>query len=158
MIKISADVLWKRAPDAKFTDLRFSRAHHWHFDGGADIPASSSPHVVPIPYSAPENVDPEEAYVAALSSCHMLTFLYVAAKKGFVIDEYHDAATAVMEKNEQGQLVVSKVTLNPVVTWSGNAPDRETEEALHHRAHADCFLANSVRSVIETNLGGAAVP
>jgi organic hydroperoxide reductase OsmC/OhrA len=152
MIEVTANVSWKREANAKFTDGRYSRVHVWRFDGGVEVPASPSPHIVPAPYSCAANVDPEEAYVAALSSCHMLTFLYVVGKKGFVVDDYNDDAAGLLEKNEKGQLVVSKVTLNPRVTYAGKAPDRESEEALHHQAHEECFLANSVRTHIETKL------
>ena len=151
MIKITATVAWKRPADAKFTDGRYTRAHVWRFDGGVEVPASSSPHVVPLPYSRAENVDPEEAYVAALSSCHMLTFLYLAAKKGFVVDQYQDEAAGLLEKNSKGQLFVSKVTLNPTVSYVGPVPEREATAALHHQAHAECFIANSVLTVVETH-------
>lgn len=152
MIEITANVAWKREPNVKFTDGRYSRAHVWRFDGGVEVPASPSPHVVPAPYSTAANVDPEEAYVAALSSCHMLTFLHLAGRKGFVVDSYSDDAAGVLEKNGKGQLVVSKVTLNPRVTYGSAAPDRRAEEELHHHAHEECFLANSVLTKIETRL------
>ena len=114
-----ATVAWQREDDAKFTDQRYSRGHTWTFDGGITVPGSSSPHSVRLPYSVAEAVDPEEALVAALSSCHMLTFLYVAAKQGFVVDKYADEAVGEMTKNEQGKLWVSKVTLSPAITFAG---------------------------------------
>lgn len=149
MSRFSAEVSWERG-DARFTDNRYSRSHFWRFDGGAVVPASSSPDVVPLPYSIAENVDPEEAFVAALSSCHMLFFLSLAAKKGLVIDSYTDTAEGVLETID-GKTQVTRVTLNPRVVYSGQAPDRETEADLHHRSHALCFLANSVKSHIEVN-------
>lgn len=149
MSSFSAEVAWERG-DARFTDNRYSRGHRWSFDGGQVIPASSSPHVVPLPYSVAENVDPEEAYVAALSSCHMLFFLSLAAKKGLVVDRYVDAAEGMMEQVD-GKTQVTRITLNPRVTYAGEAPDRETEADLHHRSHELCFLANSVKTEIEVN-------
>ncbi|WP_395676485.1 OsmC family protein [Inquilinus sp.] len=152
MSHYEATVLWQRPPDLAFTDGRYSRAHLWRFDGGAEVPASASPQVVPLPFSAAENVDPEEAFVAALASCHMLFFLSIAAKRHFVVDRYSDRAEGVMEPNAEGRVAVTRVVLNPRVTYAGTAPDRATEEAMHHAAHDQCFLANSVRTTIETRL------
>ena len=137
-------LLWTRG-DAAFTDNRYSRGHVWKFDGGIEVPASSAPSSVRLPYSVAEAVDPEEALVAALSSCHMLTFLYVAAKAGFVIDRYEDDAHGVMTKNERGKLFVSRVTLRPAITFGGEKrPSAAELEALHHEAHEECYIANSV--------------
>jgi organic hydroperoxide reductase OsmC/OhrA len=152
MTSHSATILWTRSPEEKFTDSRYSRAHRWQFDGGVEIAASSSPHNVPLPYSVAENVDPEEAYVAAISSCHMLVFLWLAAKRGYVVDSYRDAAEGVMTPNAAGHLWVSRVTLAPEVTYAGIGPDRAAEEALHHAAHEQCFIANSVKTEIVTRL------
>ncbi|HEY4546049.1 MAG TPA: OsmC family protein [Pedomonas sp.] len=149
MSSFSAEITWERG-DARFTDNRYSRGHRWAFDGGHVVPASSSPHVVPLPYSVEENVDPEEAYVAALSSCHMLFFLSLAAKAGLVIDSYADKAVGEMEKVD-GKMQVTRITLNPRITYSGQAPDWDTEADLHHRSHDLCFLANSVKTQIEVN-------
>ena len=144
-----ASVMWTRG-DAKFTDQRYSRGHTWSFDGGITVPASSSPLSVRLPYSVAEAVDPEEAFVAAVSSCHMLTFLYVAAKQGFVVDSYADDAIGEMTKNEQGRLWVSKVKLSPQIRFSGEAPPTRVQlQHLHHEAHEQCFIANSVKSDIE---------
>ncbi len=141
----TATVSWQRGSDAKFTDQRYSRAHQWAFDGGAVVPASSSPHVVPVPMSNAAAVDPEEAFVAALSSCHMLFFLFHAAKKGFVIDRYEDAAAGVMGKNAAGRVAMLKVTLRPQVSWGGDRrPTAEDLDAMHHQSHIDCYIANSV--------------
>ena len=141
----TATVSWQRGGDAKFIDQRYSRAHHWTFDGGAVVPASSSPHVVPVPMSNAAAVDPEEAFVAALSSCHMLFFLFHAAKKGFVIDRYEDAAAGVMGKNAAGRVAMLKVTLRPQVSWAGEKlPTAEDLDAMHHQSHVDCYIANSV--------------
>src|SRR5690349_18274994 len=113
----AATVVWQRAADAKYTDNKYSRAHEWRFDGGTVVPASSSPHVVPVPQSNANAVDPEEAFVASLSSCHMLFFLFHAAKQGYVVDRYEDAATGVMGKNAEGRIAMLKITLRPRVTW-----------------------------------------
>jgi organic hydroperoxide reductase OsmC/OhrA len=143
-----ATITWNRNGQ-KFTDNRYVRAHLWLFDGGAKVPASSSPHVVPLPYSDPSAVDPEEAFLASLSSCHMLWFLSIAAKKGFVVDKYKDAAEAVMGKNSEGKLAIIKVILHPVVKYSEEStPSPEENDALHHEAHEKCFIANSVLTEI----------
>ena len=141
----TATVSWQRGGDAKFTDQRYSRAHQWSFDGGAVVPASSSPHVVPVPMSDAAAVDPEEAFVAALSSCHMLFFLFHAAKKGFVIDRYEDTSAGIMGKNAAGRVAMLKVTLRPRVSWAGDTlPTPEELDAMHHQSHVDCYIANSV--------------
>ena len=144
-----ATVKWKRADGAAFTDQRYSRGHAWSFDGGITVPASSSPLSVRLPYSVAEAVDPEEALVAALSSCHMLTFLYVAAKQGFVVDAYEDSAVGEMTKNAAGKMWVSKITLNPAIVFAGDKrPSAAQLDALHHLAHDECYIANSVKSEV----------
>lgn len=143
-----ATITWKRtSPD--FLKGKYSREHSWTFDGGLTIPASPSPSVVPTPYSNPANVDPEEAYVASISSCHMLTFLYLASKQGFIVDSYTDEAVGTMTKNEKGVSWVSLVTLHPQIIYSGEKlPTQADEEHLHHLAHEQCFIANSVKTEI----------
>ncbi|MEQ8708181.1 MAG: OsmC family protein [Rhodospirillales bacterium] len=148
MASYSARVLWRRGSDEKMTDRRYSRAHEWIFDGGLVVPASPSPHIVPLPYSDAANVDPEEAFVAALSSCHMLFFLHYMTDEGYVVDVYDDNATGRMEKNESGRFWMSKVILDPQVSYLGEYPDPSLEAAIHHRAHEDCFIANSVRTEV----------
>ena len=144
-----ATVTWKRDGGAVFTDQRYSRGHTWSFDGGITVPGSSSPHSVKLPYSVAEAVDPEEAFVAALSSCHMLTFLYVAAKQGYVIDAYADEAVGVMTRNEHGKMWVSWVTLAPAIIFAGEKrPTPAQFDELHHLAHEECFIANSVKSEV----------
>jgi organic hydroperoxide reductase OsmC/OhrA len=143
-----ATVLWAR-DGAAFTDQKYSRGHVWRFDGGVEVPASSAPSSVPLPYSRADAVDPEEAFVAALSSCHMLFFLWLAAKAGFVVDAYEDHARGVMTRDERGKLFVSKVTLDPRIAFSGDKrPSSEEIAELHHRSHEECFIANSVRSEV----------
>jgi organic hydroperoxide reductase OsmC/OhrA len=142
-------VAWERL-DAAFSDNKYSRAHVWHFDGGASVPASSSPHHVPVPYSEAANVDPEEAFVAALASCHMLWFLSIAAKRGFVVDRYTDRAVGMMAKNEAGRLAMTRVTLHPhTVFVAPRLPSDEDIHALHHEAHESCYIANSVKTVVD---------
>ena len=141
----TATVTWQRA-GAKFTDNKYSRAHEWAFDGGTVVPASSSPSVVPLPMSNAAAVDPEEAFVAALASCHLLFFLFHAAKQGFVVERYEDAVAGQMGKNAEGRIAMLKVALRPRVTWSGQKrPSAAENEAMHHRSHEDCYIANSVK-------------
>jgi organic hydroperoxide reductase OsmC/OhrA len=143
-----ASLRWTRSgPD--FIRGKYSREHTWTFDGGLTVPASPSPSVVPASWSNKANVDPEEAFVASISSCHMLTFLWVASKEGFIADSYEDEAVGVMTKNERGVPWVSAVTLRPRIVWSGDKlPTPSDLERLHHRAHEGCFIANSVRTRI----------
>ena len=146
MATITAVITWQRG-SALFTDNRYSRRHTWECDGGVTVPASSSPHVVPVPMSDASAVDPEEALVAALSSCHMLSFLYVAAKRGLIVDDYRDDAVGKMGKNSEGRIAVTSVTLRPVIKWMGQTqPDNTVVEELHHAAHEQCFIANSVKT------------
>ena len=144
-----AEVLWQRAPHEAFTDNRYSRRHLLRFDGGTEVPASSSPHSVPLPMSDAAAVDPEEGFVASIASCHMLWFLSLAAQQRYVVDHYRDMAQGVMTKNAAGKLWVSTVTLRPEVRFTGeHQPSREQLLHLHHRAHDECFIANSVKSEV----------
>jgi organic hydroperoxide reductase OsmC/OhrA len=143
-----ATVLWTRAPDAPFKDNKYSRAHEWRFDGGAVVKGSSAPSSVRVPLSDPTAVDPEEALVAALSSCHMLFFLSYAASAGFVIDRYEDDAVGELGKNANGRTALVKVTLRPKITWVGAAASAEQLDQLHHRSHEACYIANSVSAQI----------
>ena len=144
----TATVTWERG-DEPFTDNKYSRGHLWTFDGGISVPGSSAPSSVPI-YSKPDAVDPEEALVASVSSCHMLFFLAFCAMKGFRVDSYVDDAIGTMTKNERGKLFISHVALKPVCVFSGEKkPDAETIDRLHHRAHEECYIANSLRAEIE---------
>lgn len=131
-----------------FKTGNYSREHTWTFDGGLTVPASPAPSVVPIPGSNPANVDPEEAFVAAISSCHMLTFLFLASRAGFHIAAYRDEAIGHMTKNEKRIPWVSLVELHPVIEYGAKAPTAKEEEQLHHDAHEFCFIANSVKSEI----------
>ncbi|HVK89369.1 MAG TPA: OsmC family protein [Kofleriaceae bacterium] len=145
-----ATIQWSgEAAAGDFVKGKYSREHTWAFDGGVTVPASSSPSVVPAPWSSAAGVDPEEAYVASIASCHMLTFLYVAAKAGFAITGYRDEAIGALTKNERGVPWVSKVTLAPVIQWADRAPTAEELAGLHHAAHEGCFIASSVKTEIE---------
>ena len=148
-----ATIHWERRGGEDFVKGKYSREHTWEFDGGLKIPGSSSPSVVPTPWSNPANVDPEEALVAAASSCHMLSFLYVAYLKGFVVESYHDEAVGHMKKNEKGVPWVSSITLNPKIVYGEKAPTPAEETGLHHAAHEQCFIAQSIKS--EVTVGGA---
>ena len=144
-----ATIHWTRG-NAVFTDKRYSRGHTWRFDGGIEVPASSSPQVVRVPLSVEAAVDPEEALVASLSSCHMLFFLSFAATRGLRVDDYLDDAAGVMGKNQAGRTAMVRVTLHPRVSFSGERlPTRAELEALHHRAHEECYIANSVTTTVE---------
>lgn len=148
MAQHSAEILWQRG-EQDFLANRYSRAHRWRFDGGVEIPASSSPHVVPLPWSDTEAVDPEEAFVASLSSCHMLWFLSLAAKQGFQVDDYVDRALGTMASNDEGRLAMTEVLLRPQVRFGGSRrPDERQLRALHHQAHEECFIANSVKTTV----------
>lgn len=155
MASYTATILWTR-DDAVFTDGQYSRAHEITFDGGITIAGSSSPHVVKLPLSREDAVDPEEMLVASLSSCHMLTFLDIARRAGFAIDAYSDVAEGKMGKDERGRLAVTQVKLNPVILWSGEKqPAPEEVRELHHKAHELCFIANSFRGDIAIGGGEA---
>jgi organic hydroperoxide reductase OsmC/OhrA len=144
MSQYTATVVWTRPPDAPFKDNKYPRVHEWRFDGGAIVKGSSAPSSVKVPLSDPTAVDPEEALVAALSSCHMLFFLAYAAAAGFVIDRYEDDAVGDMGKNAKGKTAIVKVTLRPKITWVGAPPAAEQLDQLHHRSHDSCYIANSV--------------
>jgi len=148
MSEYKAVISWRRA-GAAFTDQRYSRGHRWTFDGGIEVPASASPQVVPLPHSVAAAVDPEEAFVASISSCHMLWFLSIAAHRGFVVDGYRDEATGEMGKNDEGRQAMVRVTLHPEVIFSGEPrPSASQRAQMHHDAHEQCFIANSVRTDI----------
>jgi len=148
MAEYGAVISWHRDGEA-FTDLKYSRRHVWQFDGGVEVLASSSPHVVPPPASASNAVDPEEAFVASLSSCHMLWFLSIAARRSFIVESYRDSATGVMESIGGGRMAMTKVTLRPDVRFAGDViPDRAQIDDMHREAHESCYIANSVRTEV----------
>jgi organic hydroperoxide reductase OsmC/OhrA len=148
----TATISWSRGGDA-FLDNRYSRAHAWSFDGGMTVAASASPHIVPLPLSVAANVDPEEAFVASLSSCHMLFFLSIAAQNGIVVDSYRDSAVGFLERDAKGKPAMTRVILRPEARYSGSTlPVAGQIETIHHEAHGLCFLANSVRTEVTTEI------
>ena len=149
MSEHKASLEWRLAEGADFLKGKYSREHTWTFDGGASVPASSSPSAVPLPWSNPANVDPEEAFVAAIASCHMLTFLFLASRKGFAIQSYEDEAVGTLSKGDGGAMWISTVVLSPRIGYGGDRkPTHEESKELHHRAHEQCFIANSVKTEI----------
>jgi organic hydroperoxide reductase OsmC/OhrA len=151
MQKFAATVEWTRR-EQPFSDKRYSRAHTWRFDGGLEVPASSSPLSVPLPMSVAANVDPEEALVASVSSCHMLWFLSIAAAAGLVVDRYADSASGVLEKDVRGRLSMTRIDLRPAIGFSGRQPDAQELRALHDRAHEECYIANSIRAEVTVHV------
>lgn len=149
MSTYTAQVIWQRDPLEAFTDNRYSRRHLLRFDGGIELAGSASPQVVPLPLSDASAVDPEEMFVASLAACHMLWFLSIAARAGYQIDRYDDAAEGQMARNGQGHLAMTAVCLRPCVTWAGDRqPSGDQLLALHHEAHESCFIARSVHSEV----------
>ena len=149
MSTYTATISWKSDSPENFTKNRYTRGHTWSFDGGVDVPASSSPHSVRVPFSIEAAVDPEEALVASAASCHMLTFLWVAARQGFRIDSYEDNAVGEMTKDGNGKEWVSMITLDPTIEWAGyNQPTNAEIAEMHHQAHEGCYIANSIKSTI----------
>ncbi len=142
-------VFWQKKPEEAFLDNKYGRTHTWSFDGGLELQASSSPHVVPLPMSSESAVDPEEAFIASLSSCHMLWFLSIAAGKKYVVESYEDNAEGVLSKDEEGKLAMTRVVLKPQVTFGNElTPSRDEVDELHRLAHDKCFIANSVKTQI----------
>ena len=153
MSEYYAKINWQRGDSELYIDNKYSRGHQWIFDGGITVKASSSPHVVPLPYSVAEYVDPEEAFVASLSSCHMLFFLSITAKRRYILDSYVDNAVGVMEKDADGNIAMTQVTLKPHAFFSGDKQPTITQlEKMHHQAHQQCFIANSVKTNIITEI------
>jgi organic hydroperoxide reductase OsmC/OhrA len=148
MSTYTATIRWAREGSPDFSKGQYSRAHSWSFDGGITLAASASPHIVPAPWSNADAVDPEEAFVASLASCHMLFFVDFARRAGLVINSYVDVAEGVLDKREDGKMWMSQVTLRPKIAWGGDAPDEATIADLHHRAHDACFIANSVTTKV----------
>jgi len=148
MASHNATIRWFASPGEDFARGQYSRAHSWSFDGGAVVDASASPHVVPAPWSDPEGVDPEEAFVASLSSCHMLFFLDFARRSGVIVTSYEDEVDGEMAKGEDGRTSITRVTLRPQIVFGGEAPDAADIDALHHKAHEACFIANSVTAEV----------
>ena len=148
MSEYTATIAWTRG-GAPFVGHHYSRGHSWFFDGGVEVPASASPHSVPHPHSIEAAVDPEEAFVASISSCHMLWFLWIAANKGFVVDDYRDEAVGIMGRNPKGKIAMVTVRLRPLVSFSGTkTPTKAEVTALHHEAHETCYIASSITTEV----------
>jgi len=147
MKQFDARVAWQR-DGQPFLDGRYSRAHAWRFDGGLEVPASSSPLSVPLPMSDAAAVDPEEALVAAASSCHMLFFLSLAAGRGFTVDSYVDEALGLLDQDAEDRMAMTRIELRPVIVFAGAQPSQEALDALHHEAHARCYIANSLKTEV----------
>ncbi|MFZ1041660.1 MAG: OsmC family protein [Anaerolineales bacterium] len=140
-------VSWKKNLEEVFIDGKYSRSHTWIFDGGIELAASSSPHLIPLPMSIESAVDPEEAFIASLSSCHMLWFLSIATEKDYIVESYEDHAEGNLGENRDAKLAMTKVTLKPRIIFNEKAtPSREQVDELHHLAHEKCFIANSVKT------------
>ncbi|MEW6735282.1 MAG: OsmC family protein [Acidobacteriota bacterium] len=153
MSEYYANIVWQKKLGEDFVNNKYSRVHIWEFDGGVQVSASSSPHIVPLPYSDELSVDPEEAFVASLSSCHMLWFLALAAKNKHEVVSYRDHAKGIMKKNQEGKLAITLITLRPVVEFEGdNVPSTERLRELHHEAHEKCFIANSIKTEVVIEL------
>jgi organic hydroperoxide reductase OsmC/OhrA len=147
-MQFEAKLEWQRKGQP-FLDQKYSRAHEWIFDGGARVQASSSPLSVPLPMSNADNVDPEEALAAAASSCHMLFFLSIAAKRGHTVESYSDHAVGLLEKGADGRMSMTSITLRPTIVFAGTAwPGEEEIAAIHHESHEKCYIANSLKTEI----------
>ncbi len=146
-MNIEALLRWERTPGEQFVDGHYHRTHRWTFDGGASWGVSSSPEIVPVPFSDPAHADPEELFVASISSCHMLFFLSLASRRKLVVDVYADSPVAILEKDDAGRMCVRRMILRPKVTFEHSPPEESRVIAeLHQQAHASCFLANSVKT------------
>ena len=153
MFEYNAIITWKRGESENFTDRKYSREHTWEFDGNLLLDATPSHHIVPVPYSNPNSIDPEQAFVASLSSCHMLFFLDLCSQAGIIVDHYSDEAIGELSRIGRNKMAMTKVTLKPNASYSGkNIPSIEKLEELHHRAHELCYIANSVTSEIITEI------
>lgn len=153
MSSYKTEISWSRADDEKFTDRKYSRIHNWQFEGGLSLPASPSHHIVPLPYSNPDYIDPEVAFVASISSCHMLFFLDLCSRQKLIVDKYNDHAEGTLEKDDNGNMSITVVILKPETIFSGaKIPSRSEIEKIHHEAHKLCFIANSVKTKIDIDL------
>jgi organic hydroperoxide reductase OsmC/OhrA len=143
-----ATVEWRLEPGQDFAGGRYSRGHSVTFEGGHQVPGTASHHVIGKKWAVEGAVDPEQMLVGSISTCHMLTFLHIARNAGFVVTRYRDEAVGVMEKNAAGRLAVTRVTLRPEIVYEGRRPTEAERDRLHHEAHEECFIANSVTTQI----------
>ena len=147
MSEYKATIDWRRQ-SADFDHKTYNRNHTLAFEGGIRVPATAAPANIPPTAAGAPGVDPEQAFVASLSSCHMLWFLHLASRAKFVVDGYVDEASGVLEKNAEGRMAMTRVTLRPVVAYSGRAPSAEEHAQLHEGAHDKCYIANSVTTAV----------
>jgi len=148
MAKHLATIRWYASPGENYAKGQYSRAHSWTFDGGAIVPASASPHIVPMPWADPDAVDPEEAFVASAASCHMLFFLDFARQAGLVVTGYEDEAEGEMHKGSDGKVRITRIALRPRIVFAGEEPEQAVIDELHHKSHEACFIANSITSEV----------
>ena len=148
MAKHLATIRWFASPGEDYAKGQYSRAHSWSFDGGAIVPASASPHIVPMPWADPDAVDPEEAFVASAASCHMLFFLDFARQAGLVVTGYEDEAEGEMHRGSDGKVRITRITLRPRIVFAGEEPGEAVIDELHHKSHEACFIANSITSEV----------
>lgn len=138
------NLTWERTSE-DFTTKTYNREHSVRFSGGSELKVTAAPEYM----GDPSISNPEELMVAALSSCHMLTFLFMAAMKNLVVDHYADDAVGKLGKNAAGKMALTEVVLRPQITFSGTQPDAATLDQLHHKAHENCFIANSVSTEVK---------
>jgi len=143
-----ATIRWFASPGEDFAKGQYSRAHSWNFDGLTNVAASASPHIVPMPWANPNAVDPEEAFVASVASCHMLFFLDFARQARLIVTGYDDEAEGEMHKGSDGKTRITRITLRPRILFGGAEPDQPTIDELHHKAHEACFIANSITTEV----------
>ena len=143
-----ATIRWYASPGENFAKGQYSRAHSWSFDGLANVAASASPHIVPMPWANPDAIDPEEAFVASAASCHMLFFLDFARQAGLVVTGYEDEAEGEMHKGSDGKTRITRIALRPRIVFAGEAPEQAVIDELHHKSHEACFIANSITTEI----------
>ena len=148
MAKHLATIRWYASPGENYAKGQYSRAHSWTFDGGAIVPASASPHIVPMPWADPDAVDPEEAFVASAASCHMLFVLDFARQAGLVVTGYEDEAEGEMHKGSDGKVRITRIALRPRIVFAGEEPEQAVIDELHHKSHEACFIANSITSEV----------
>ena len=143
-----ATIRWFASPGEDFAKGQYSRAHSWNFDGLTNVSASASPHVIPMPWANPDAIDPEEAFVASVASCHMLFFLDFARRSGLVVTGYEDEAEGEMHKGSDGRTRITRIALRPRIVFAGEEPDQAVIDELHHKSHEACFIANSITSEV----------
>jgi organic hydroperoxide reductase OsmC/OhrA len=154
MARFRASVDWSLKDGEDFPKGRYVRGHSVVFEDGPEVRGTASAHVVGNRWAEQGAVDPEQMLVAAIAACHMLSFLHAAREAGLVVTRYRDEAEGLMEPNAEGSLAITRVALRPAIDWQGETPDPARLDALHHRAHEMCFIANSVKTEIVVEAAG----